>query len=105
VLVHVIDVSSASGRDPVDDFQVICRELELFRGTDGDGADLSAKPRLAAANKIDALDEPERLDRLAKHLGQAGVPLYPISAATGQGLSDLTAAMWRAVASVPAAEA
>ena len=62
VLVHVIDVSSASGRDPVEDFEIICRELESFAGS-GDGAaeSLASKPRIAAANKIDALDDPSRL--------------------------------------------
>ena len=62
VLVHIIDVSSATGRDPVHDFDVISRELELFAGGGDDTAVLLAqKPRIAVANKIDALDEPERL--------------------------------------------
>src|SRR5437899_6093656 len=55
VLVHLIDVSSATGRDPARDFDVIARELELFAGAGDDTAvALSAKPRIAAANKIDA---------------------------------------------------
>src|SRR5690348_3231657 len=62
VLVHMIDVSSASGRDPVEDFTVICHELEQFAGTDSEHAgDLARKPQIAAANKIDALDDPARL--------------------------------------------
>src|SRR5690349_16389464 len=55
VLVHVVDVSSASGRDPVEDFDVITRELELFPGRDASGEQLKDKPVLVAANKIDAL--------------------------------------------------
>jgi len=99
VLVHVIDVSSATGRDPVHDFEVICRELERFQGAEADaGGALAGKPRIAAANKIDALDEPERLERLARHLAARGVPLYPVSAVTGEGLTLLVEAMWRAVA-------
>jgi len=99
VLVHVIDVSSATGRDPVNDFEVICRELERFEGTEADaGRMLARKPRLVAANKIDALDEPERLERLAQHLAALDVALYPISAVTGAGLPALLDAMWRAVA-------
>ena len=99
VLVHLIDVSSASGRDPVQDFEIIRGELEAFAGAGGDDTvQLAAKPQLAAANKIDALDDPDRLARLEAHLRQAGVPLFPISAATGQGVSPLLEAMWREVA-------
>jgi GTP-binding protein len=99
VLVHVIDVSSASGRDPVEDFDVIARELELFAGGGDDTAVvLSNKPRLAAANKIDALDDPERLRKLARHMKRHRVPLYPISAVTGEGVPQLLEAIWEQVA-------
>jgi GTP-binding protein len=105
VLVHVIDVSSATGRDPVQDFEIICRELERFAGVDAtEGGLLAGKPRIAAANKIDALDEPERLEQLARHLKALEVPLYPISAVTGKGLPELVEAMWRAVADARAME-
>jgi GTP-binding protein len=99
VLVHVIDVSSSSGRDPVSDFDIISRELELFPGRDATGERLIDKPMLAAANKIDALDDPERLVSLQQHLQSAGVPLYPVSAATGEGIDRLLEAVWREVAS------
>jgi len=98
-LVHVVDVSSASGRDPVQDFDVITRELALFPGRDASGERLQDKPVVVAANKIDALDDPDRLDRLRAHLQRAGIPLYPVSAATGDGLGPLLEAMWQQVAS------
>jgi GTP-binding protein len=98
VLVHVIDVSSSSGRDPVSDFEIISRELAMFPGRDASGERLIDKPMIAAANKIDALDEPERLESLQQHLQSAGVPLYPVSAATGEGLDRLLEAVWREVA-------
>ena len=101
VLVHVVDVSSASGRDPVSDFDTICTELARFRGADGlpagGPAGLSGKPQLAAANKMDALDEPERLENLRRHLAARSVPLYTVSAVTGNGLPALLDAMWAAV--------
>ena len=99
VLVHLVDVSSATGRNPVEDFDVITRELELFAGGDDDTAVvLAQKPLIAAANKIDALDEPDRLKQLARHLKKLKVPLYPISAVTGEGVPELLEAVWREVA-------
>ena len=60
------------GPGSVDDFDVIERELTLFKGRPDEPSDarvlFSEKPRLAAANKIDALDDPSRLSRLAAHL-------------------------------------
>jgi GTP-binding protein len=98
VLVHVIDLSG-TGRDPANDFDVIARELELFAGAGDDAAvRLAAKPRIAAANKIDALDEPARLDRLKAHMAALEVPLFVISSATGEGVPGLLEAMWREVA-------
>ena len=98
VLVHLVDVSSASGRDPVDDFEIIMRELQLFPGRDVSGERLAEKPIIVAANKIDALDEPERLEKLRNHLQDRGIPLYAVSAAAGDGLTPLIEAVWREVA-------
>jgi len=97
VLVHVIDVSSASGREPVEDFTVITRELAMFPGRDAAGERLEDKPVVVAANKIDALDDPSRLERLRAHLQKAGIALYPVSAATGEGLPLLLEAVWKAL--------
>jgi GTPase len=97
VLVHLIDVSSMSGRDPVEDFEIIQRELALFPGRDASGERLMDKPQLVTANKIDALDEPARLDRLKDHLRDRGIPLYAVSAVTGEGLDALLEAMWKEV--------
>jgi GTP-binding protein len=98
VLVHLIDVSSFSGRDPVEDFDVIRNELKQFAGTGEDVTEsLDAKPQIAAANKIDAMDDPARLEKLKKHLKKKKIALYPISAVTGEGLPALLEAMWNAV--------
>jgi GTP-binding protein len=98
VLVHVIDISSTSDREPVEDFDVICRELERFAGTGDDTpVALADKPRVAAANKIDALDDPDRLRHLERHLAELDVPCYRISAVTGEGVPALLEAMWKAV--------
>ena len=98
VLVHLVDVSSSSGRDPAEDYDIITRELELFPDRDASGERLAEKPIVAAANKIDALDDPERLARLQAHLDALGVPLFKVSAATGKGVDALLEAVWREVA-------
>jgi GTPase len=91
VLVHLVDVSSASGRDPVEDFDTIREELRFF-----DEA-VFAKPQLTVASKIDALDEPERLERLERRVTALGLPFMRISAVTGDGLPELLEAVWRII--------
>jgi GTP-binding protein len=94
VLIHVVDVSSATGRDTVEDFDTIVDELRLF-----DPA-VAAKPQIVAANKIDALDDQTRLTRLEQHVKRIGLPLYRVSGVTGEGVSELLEAAWKQIASV-----
>jgi GTP-binding protein len=102
VLVHLVDVSSLSGRDPVGDFQVIQRELSLFPTDEELGSvPLAQRPQVVAANKVDALDEPDRLARLRAHVEAQGLPFFEISGVTGQGLPALLEALWPHVASRP----
>src|ERR1041385_169630 len=83
LLVHLIDVSDASGRpDPVDDFHVIMNELESF------GAGLETKPMIVAASKIDAAN-PDKLAALKRHCKKLKLALFPISAVTGEGIEKL----------------
>jgi GTPase len=105
VLIHLVDVSSASGRDPVEDFDVIMKELALFPGRDASGEQLRDKPMLVAANKIDALDEPARLTRLRAHVDARQMPFFAVSAASGEGLPPLLEAVWRELARRAEAEA
>jgi GTP-binding protein len=97
VLIHLVDVSSVSGRDPVEDFDVIMKELSLFPGRDASGEQLQDKPMLVAANKIDALDEPDRLARLRAHVEGKKLPFFAVSAATGEGVPALLEAVWGAI--------
>ena len=60
VLVHLVDVSGASGRDPIEDFETIQRELPLF------SAELAAKPQIVAATKMDAVERPGRRSMRSK---------------------------------------
>jgi GTPase len=96
VLVHLVDVSSASGRDPVHDFDVIEEELRLY-----DPA-VAAKPRIVAASKVDALDDAEGLARLERRVAERGLACLRISGVTGEGLDALLEAVWRAMLAAPA---
>jgi GTP-binding protein len=94
VLVHLVDVSGASGRDPVEDLDTVRRELELFQPT------LAAKPQIVAANKIDAVDPAngDAVAALARRAAEVGLPFLRISGASGQGLPELLETVWHGVA-------
>jgi len=92
VLVHLIDVTGASGRDAVQDLDVGRRELQLY-----DSA-LAAKPQLVVANKIDAIDpegDTERIAALARRAAELGLPFFRISGVTGAGVPELLEAVWQ----------
>ena len=82
LLVHLVD-GSATGRDPVHDFEVIVRELDCFSPA------LREKPMTVVANKIDLLDEPARLERLRAFCADQQLPYLAVSALTGEGLDTL----------------
>jgi GTP-binding protein len=93
VLVHLVDVSGASGRNAADDLDVVRRELELFQPS------LAAKPQLVAANKLDAADDESRVAELERRAAELGLPFFRISGATGLGVHELLEAMWLRLAS------
>jgi GTP-binding protein len=83
VLVHLVDVSDASGRpDPVEDFKVIMGELKSF------GHGLDDKPMMVVASKADVAN-PEKLKRLQTMAKRKKLPFYEISAVTGLGIEKL----------------
>ncbi len=87
LLLHLVDVSSASGRDPVSDYLTVNRELKAYNTS------LASRPQMVVATKIDALDEPERLESLRQQAAEDGLPFYAISSATNQGTRELVAAI------------
>jgi GTP-binding protein len=99
VLIHLVDVSGASGRNPVQDFEVIQRELALF------DAQVAAKPQLVAANKLDAVDDAAGVKALEKRVKKARLPFFKISGVTGEGLDLLLEATWKEIAAVREADA
>jgi GTPase len=88
VLVHLVDVSSETARDPAADLDVLRRELQLF------DAALAAKPQIVVANKIDAVDDPERVAALERRAAALDLPFLRASGASGAGVPELLEAMW-----------
>lgn len=86
VLIHVVDVSGSEGRDPVEDFEKINRELEQYN------PGLMKKPQIVAANKIDLIDEdgPE-YQRFREHVEQQGYKVFRLSAPINIGVKELLA--------------
>lgn len=97
LIVHVVDASGREGRDPVEDFDIINRELREYSEI------LASRPMLVAANKCDLLDEgsEERLTRLEAHVKEAGMPFFRISAAAHRGTEELTRAIAYKLAGLP----
>lgn len=85
VLIHIVDAAGLEGRDPVEDIYTINRELQSYQ------VDLSRKPQVIAANKTDVLfsvdDSP--LQRIRETFEPQGIPVFPISAVSGQGIREL----------------
>jgi GTP-binding protein len=107
VLLHVVDCATLEpGRDPVGDLDAIEAELRQHRGTFGA---LLAKPRLVALNKVDVPEARELAELVRPDLAERGLTVFEISAATHEGLRELTFALAAAVqadrAARPPAEA
>lgn len=82
-LIHVIDGSGQEGRDPLEDFDQINRELVQYN------PDLATKPQIIAVNKMDLPEARQDLLRIRERLEKEGFPVYPISAVTGEGIDEL----------------
>jgi len=99
LLAHLVDVSEESGRDPVEDFEVIVRELHSYSDT------LAEKPMIVVATKMDVAQDPSRVEALRNLAAQRGLAFFAISSATGQGIEDLKFAMAERVLPAEAGDA
>lgn len=86
VIIHIVDAASVDSRDPVNDVKIINEELKKYN------KDIESRPTVIAANKIDALDEigyETVIEMLKEEFEKDGVKIFPISAVSGKGISEL----------------
>jgi GTP-binding protein len=80
LLVHIVDIAAVEGRNPVEDYHSLNRELRFY------STKLKEKPQIIAANKMDLPGAQENLERFKAKLRKE---IFPISALTGEGLEEL----------------
>ncbi|MCI9619227.1 MAG: GTPase ObgE [Dorea sp.] len=85
LMIHIVDAAGTEGRDPVEDIYKINAELEAYN------PDIAGRPQIIAANKIDVIfqDGEDPIARLKAEFEPKGIPVYPISGATGAGIREL----------------
>lgn len=83
VLIHIVDVSGVEGRDPIEDFDKINNELNLYNEK------LASRPQIAVANKMDLPDAQENFEIFKEELESRGHKVFAMSAATRQGIDDV----------------
>lgn len=95
LLIHVVDVSGCEGRDPVEDFETINKELAEY------SPQLASRPMIVAANKTDIAFDRTLVDKLKVHVEAKGMDFYEISAAAQKGVRELVYAAARALQDLP----
>lgn len=89
IFIHIVDAASTEGRDPIEDIYAINKELEAYN------ADMSRRPQVIAANKVDAIyydpeaGEPHPVQKIKDEFEPKGIKVFPISAVTGEGIKEL----------------
>lgn len=95
LLLHLIDVAEHSGRDPIEDYHVILKELESFSPL------VASKPMLLVASRIDTAGEGDRLIALREFCREQGMRLMEISCVTREGLEELKQTVWAKLEQIP----
>ncbi len=98
LLLHIIDVSGIEGRNPVEDYYTINKELEKYSER------LSKRKQIIVANKIDAMQDENLLKDLEKLAKENNLELFKISAATGEGLKELFTHVSKVLKTLPKEE-
>lgn len=95
VILHVVDVSGLEGRDPVQDFETINKELSLYSER------LAKREQIVVANKMDLVEARENYSVFEKYIEEKGLQIFAVSAASGEGLPELMRAAYELLKKVP----
>lgn len=95
LLLHIVDVSGCEGRNPIEDFETINKELTAFSPL------LASCPQVVAGNKADLLTEPEQAQAFRRYLEEKGIAYYEISAATRTGMKELLYGIYERIKDLP----
>ncbi len=94
LLVHIVDAAGSEGRDPIEDFEIINKELEKF------DPELAKRPQIVAANKIDLASD-EQLETLRNYFESKGYEFYTLCAPITEGTDKLISAVWNKLQTLP----
>lgn len=83
VILHIVDASGVEGRDPVEDYYKINKELKIY------SEKIARRPQILVANKMDLPEAADNYERLKELAAKEGIEIFPISAATRQGTQEL----------------
>ncbi len=84
MLIHIVDAASTEGRDPIADIYAINKELEQYQ------REIALRPQIIAANKIDCIfGEEDPIQKIRAEFEPKGIPVFAISAVTGEGVKEL----------------
>ncbi|MGE5444678.1 MAG: GTPase ObgE [Ignavibacteriales bacterium] len=89
VLIHLLDLSPFTERDPIEDYCIMNEELEAY------SPELKNKPQIIAPNKIDITEAEEKLEEIETYFKKLGIKVFPISSATGEGVRELIEEVWK----------
>lgn len=94
LLMHLVDVSGSEGRDPIEDYETINKELVSF------SPELAGRPQIVLANKCD-IAQPEQIEAFKQYIEDKGLIFREISAATQQGIKELPMLIWGELEKLP----
>lgn len=89
VLIHLLDLSPFTERNPIEDYHIMNEELEAY------SPELKNKPQIIAPNKIDITEAKEKLEEIETYFKKLGIKVFPISSATGEGVKELIEEVWK----------
>lgn len=95
LVAHLVDTSDASENDPVNEFEIIERELRAF------SEEVAEKPVIVVGTKLDATTDRTKLEKLEAYAKKRGLPFFAISSATGEGVQKLVRGMADALDRLP----